>query len=200
MVSCRRRAAARVALALLAAVAVASPATAADDDDSLTPLMQRLALRVHGHATFVEQQYLAILDRPLESSGELFYDAPDHLEKRTLKPKRESVVLNHGELQLRRGNHTMSVALRDYPQLAPFIDSIRATLAGDRAALEQTYVVTLESRADDWTLALVPRVPALRALIAAIRITGTTDLVRSVEVKRADGDHSLMTITALAVP
>jgi len=31
---------------------------------------------------FTEMQHLAMLERPLESSGELLYDAPDRLEKR----------------------------------------------------------------------------------------------------------------------
>ena len=47
----------------------------------LDRLMGLLAQRKHGHVTFVEQHFLALLDRPLESSGELLYDAPDRLEK-----------------------------------------------------------------------------------------------------------------------
>jgi len=35
-------------------------------------------------------QQLAMLERPLQSSGELLYDAPDRLEKRTLKPKAQT--------------------------------------------------------------------------------------------------------------
>ena len=38
------------------------------------------------------------------SSGELFYDAPDRLEKRTLTPSAESLVLDHGVLTAQRGH------------------------------------------------------------------------------------------------
>ena len=39
-----------------------------------------------GKATFVEKKYLAMLDQPLESSGELSFTA-DRLEKRTVKAR-----------------------------------------------------------------------------------------------------------------
>lgn len=194
----RRRATALLTCAALAAAAGAAPA--AGGDDALGQLMAQLAAHTHGHAAFVERQFIGILDHPLESSGELFYTAPEHLEKRTLKPKPESLTLDHGELAVRRGARSYTLALRDYPQLAPFIDSIRATLAGDRAALERTYDLGFDARADGWTLTLVPRTAALKSLIASITIGGTADAVRSVEVRRADGDHSLLTISALDAP
>jgi hypothetical protein len=181
--------------AVLAAFTGAALAEAAGE--SLPRLMQRLAERRHGHAAFVERQIIAILKHPLKSSGELFYDAPDHLEKRTLAPKPESVVLDKGTLTVRRGTRSHALLLRDYPQVAPFIDSIRATLAGDLAALERTYTLSFESGANDWTLVLVPREAKLAALIARIRMTGSEDLVREVTVERTDGDRSVMTIREL---
>ena len=185
-------------VALAAVLAAFSGAARADAAGATLPqLMQRLAERRHGHAAFVERQFIAMLERPLESSGELFYDAPDRLEKRTLAPKPESLVLDNGTLTVHRGARSRALALRDYPQIAPFIDSIRATLAGDLAALERTYTLSFESRASDWTLVLLPREAKLAALIARIRMTGSEDLVREVTVERADGDRSVMTIREL---
>ncbi len=46
-----------------------------------------------GGWSFVEQHFLALLKRPVESSGELIYDAPDRLEKRTIEPRPETLVL-----------------------------------------------------------------------------------------------------------
>ena len=185
-------------VALAAVLAAFAGAALADaPGETLPQLMQRLAERRHGHAAFVERQFIAMLERPLESSGELFYDAPDRLEKRTLAPKPESLVLDKGTLTVRRGARSRALALRDYPQIAPFIDSIRATLAGDLAALERTYTLSFEGGASDWTLVLVPREATVAALIARIRMTGSEDLVREVTVERADGDRSVMTIREL---
>ena len=45
--------------------------------DGLDEVMHSLAQRRHGEASFVEQHFLSLLKRPVESSGELVYDAPD---------------------------------------------------------------------------------------------------------------------------
>ena len=184
----------RAALVLSLLAGAASAAA----DDPFGQLMRQLAERPHGHAAFVERQFVSLLKQPVESSGELFFDAPDHLEKRTLLPRPESLVVDKGMLTIQRGARHYSVALRTYPQMGPFIDSIRATLAGDRAALESVYGIDFELTDHGWVLTLTPRDPKLAAVVRNIRIVGSGDLIQSVETTRADGDRSVMNITALA--
>jgi hypothetical protein len=174
----------------LAAASTSSPASAQD----LDKLMSLLAQRQHGHVTFVEEHFLAVLDRPVESSGELLYDAPDRLEKRTLKPKPETLILERGVITAHRGRHTYVLNLSDYPQIVPLIDSIRATLAGDRGSLERVFKVTLDGALDHWTLLLVPSDPAVTKSVKQIRIEGVQDAIHAVEIQQADGDRSLLTI------
>jgi hypothetical protein len=162
--------------------------------------MSLLAQRKHGHVTFVEEHFLAVLDRPVESSGELLYDAPDRLEKRTVKPKPESLVLEHGVITAHRGRHTYVLNLSDYPQLVPLIDSIRATLAGDRVALERLFKVTLEGDLQHWKLLLVPSEATVARSVKQIRIEGDRDAIHSVEIQQADGDRSLLTIGPEVAP
>ena len=131
-----------------------TPSYAADWD--LDQLMQTLAQTRSGHVRFVETKTIAMLDKPVESSGELFYKAPDHLEKRTLKPKPETMVLDQGTLQVERGRQKHSLRMQDYPELAAFIDSIRGTLAGDRQALERNFRLSLDGKRESWNLRLVP--------------------------------------------
>lgn len=157
-------------------------------------LMARLAQQPQGAATFTEIKYLAILDQPVESSGELRFSAPSRLEKRTLKPRPEVMVLDGDTLTLERGRRTHVLQLRDYPDVAGLIESIRATLAGDRQALERVYQLVLEGSQERWTLLLTPRDPKVGAVIARIRMEGVNDDVRSVEILQADGDRSLMHI------
>ena len=168
----------------------AGAARAADLDQ----LMQLLAQRRHGHVSFVEEHFLHVLDRPIESSGELLYDAPDRLEKRTLKPKPESLVLEHGVITAHRGRHTYVLNLSDYPQIVPLIDSIRATLAGDRASLERIFKVTFDGDLEHWKLLLAPSDSTVARSVKEIRIEGSRDAIHSVEIQQADGDRSLLTI------
>jgi hypothetical protein len=160
----------------------------------LDKVMSALAQRKHGHVTFVEKKFIALLDRPVESSGELLYDAPDRLEKKTLKPKPESLVLQGGIVSAQRGRHHYVLDLKQYPQVVPFIESIRATLAGDRAALEQVFKVDFAGSFEQWTLGLVPLDAKLTRTVKEIHIEGEKDLIHSVEIREADGDRSLLTI------
>src|ERR1035437_9259055 len=143
----------RLMLVALALMSIAVIGHAAEWD--LDQLMHGLAQTRSDHASFVEKKSIAMLDKPVESSGELFYTAPDHLEKRTLKPKPESMILDHGALVIERGRQKHSLQLLDYPELAAFIDSIRSTLAGDRKALERNYRLSLEGSSQNWTLQLL---------------------------------------------
>ncbi len=163
-------------------------------------LMRGLAQIRSGHARFVEKKSIAILDRPVESSGELFYTAPDYLEKRTLKPKPESMILDRDTLLIERGRQKHALPLQDYPELAAFIDSIRGTLAGDRKALERNYRLSLDGTAEQWTLQLLPTDERMQAVIRRIRVAGVRDAVRSIEITQADGDSSLMLIERVAAP
>lgn len=171
-----------------------------DSGWSIEQLMQSLADIRTGHASFVEKKSIAMLDRPVESSGELFYSAPDRLEKRTLKPKAESMLLDKDTLTIEQRGKKRALSLQSYPELAAFIDSIRGTLAGDRKALERTYKLSMEGDEQSWNLILLPAEDKMKKVVAKISIAGSGNALRTIEIKQADGDSSLMTITPLPAP
>jgi hypothetical protein len=162
--------------------------------------MGLLALRQHGRVEFIDQQFLAILKHPVESSGELRYDAPDHLEKRTLLPRPENLVLDGGVLTVERGGRRHVLDLHRYPQILPFIESIRATLAGDRGALERVFHVEFAGSVQRWSLTLVPLDSRLAKTVKQVQIDGSREQLLRVEIRQADGDRSLMTLRSAATP
>ncbi|WP_333977614.1 outer membrane lipoprotein carrier protein LolA [Burkholderia cepacia] len=191
----RTLAAAIAVAASTAAIALATaPARAADAAPAWTldRLMSTLAQHKSGRATFTETKYLSIATQPVESSGELVFVAPDHLEKHTLSPKPEHLVVDGDMLTVERNSRKYTLALARYPELGAFIDSIRATLAGNRFALEQVYKVALAGRGDDWTLTLTPLDSRMLKVVSTITLDGTRDLLRSVAIRQADGDRSVM--------
>lgn len=183
-----------VMLTAAAALALAAPVHAADTGPgwNLDRLMSTLAQHKSGRATFTETKYLSIATQPVESSGELVFVAPDHLEKHTLSPKPEHLVVDGDMLTVERNNRKYTLALARYPELGAFIDSIRATLSGNRFALEQVYKVALAGRGDDWTLTLTPLDARMLKVVSTITLDGTRDVLRSVAIRQADGDHSVM--------
>jgi hypothetical protein len=182
------------------AVEVPPDATPAENDAGFDELMRLLAERKHGHVTFTETHVLGVLRRPLHSSGELVYDAPDRLEKRTLKPQAEDLVLSGNVLTVSRGGHTHTLDLARHPEIAPWVESIRATLAGDRAALERYFEVSYSGEPAHWKLVLVPRNPDPDASIATVLIEGSGAMPQRFEIRQADGDRSVMTIGAELTP
>lgn len=187
-------------LMLLSLLCIVSPVQAAKPDAgwNIDRLMQKMAQIRIAHASFVEKKSIAMLDRPVESSGELFYTAPDRLEKRTLLPKPESMQLEGDTLWITQGGKKHVLQLQRYPEIAAFIDSIRGTLAGDRQALERSYTLSLSGDEQRWTLLLLPTSDKIKQVLTQIRISGTRDVLRSIAISQADGDSSLMTITPLS--
>jgi outer membrane lipoprotein-sorting protein len=160
-------------------------------------LMQTLARQASSKANFVERKYIALLDKPLESSGELMYQAPNRLEKRTLKPKAEWMLLDKGTLTVERGKQKIALQLADYPEVSAFVDSIRGTLAGDRLALERSYALSLAGSPERWKLTLLPSDQKIAALVLRITIGGHGHRIDSIEYLQADGDRSVMSIEAM---
>jgi hypothetical protein len=166
----------------------------------LDEVMGLLATRQQGRVEFVEQQFLHILDHPIESSGELRYEAPDRLEKRTLKPHAETLLLAGGVLTVERAHGRRVLDLRAYPQIQPFVESIRATLAGDRTSLERLFHLDFAGNLARWTLTLVPLDSNVKRAVAHVRIDGMRDQLLKVEIRQPDGDRSLMTLRPAASP
>jgi outer membrane lipoprotein-sorting protein len=179
---------------------------------NLEQLMNDLAQVRSSHATFVEKKSIAMLTAPLESSGELIYHAPDHLEKRTVKPKPELMILDKDNLLIEMGKqHNFPITnearyqrynlqLQDYPEIAVFIDSIRCTLAGNLNALKKSYQLSLMGDKQNWTLSLTPSDEKILAIVQRIDITGADNVIRSIEISQTDGDSSIMLIEQQATP
>ncbi len=181
-------------LLLMGATALAH---AAFDIDQL---MTELARNPGGQATFIEKRHLALLDKPVIATGEMTYTAPDRLEKRTLTPKPETMVLDKDTLSLERDRRKMSIQLGQRPEVAAFVESIRSTLAGNRASLERSYQLALSGNLDAWVLTLVPSDARIAKLLQRITLTGVREQVLGIEYLQTDGDRTDMSIEPVKAP
>ena len=181
-------------------IGMTSARAAPADLRDLDQVMGMLAMRQHGRVEFIEQQFLAVLSHPVESSGELRYDAPDRLEKRTLKPHAETLVLSGEVLTVERAHSRRVMDLHAYPQVLPFVDSIRATMAGDRKALERLFRLDFTGRVARCPLTLVPLESKVKQSVSQVRIEGAQDQLLKVEIRQPDGDRSLMTLRPSTLP
>jgi outer membrane lipoprotein-sorting protein len=194
-------AASRATVALLLSVALAACAppvlAAAAADWGVEQLMQALAAVKSSKARFVERKHMAILNAPLESSGTLVYVAPARLEKHTLAPRPESLVLDGEEITITgdEPNQHRRLNLQDHPVIRAFVESIRSTLAGDLPTLTRFYEVELVGSERKWRLTLKPSEPEMQEVVREIRISGESGSISAIETVETNGDRSVMTIT-----
>lgn len=178
--------------------------------DPLARLFSEFGAQRERHARFSERKFSALLKAPVESSGTLIFRAPDYLEKRTVEPQRETVriegsVVTYESAAGRGGAQKRTFSLSDAPLLAALIESLRATLAGDLATLRRHYDVSLsapvpQAQTEGWQLTLVPRERALLDAVSKVVLRGAGAQIVTVEIVEANGDLTLMQISALSAP
>ena len=181
------------------------PFTAAADpllrpsDGALDSLMQLLARVQESQATFTEVKVMANLTRPLQGSGRLSYRRPSHLEKTTLEPQAERLVVDGERLTLAEGNAApKTINLNGEPVIRALVDAIRGTLSGDLAALRRSYAVSMEGNTAAWRLTLLPTDPSVAQLIVSTTIEGAGASLRAVQTALTNGDHIRMTIAPIS--
>jgi hypothetical protein len=152
----------------------------------------------HVQARYVEHRYLHILKTPIETRGSLTFDAPGRLTKDadpTPTGPGEKVVMDGDHLTVDRGSGPpITVGMNDHPEVAALATSLRATLAGDGAALETVFEVTVSGTIDHWQMVLQPRDPAARKLLQWVRVVGFDARIAEIDTANGEGDRSEMAI------
>ena len=160
----------------------------------LPQLMQLLAQVKSGEATFTEKRSVAMLERTLEFSGRLSFEAPDTFVRENLKPRQERMAVVGKQMTMSMGSRSRTVAVDSVPEASVIVEAIRGTMTGNQDALEKHFTSAVSGTAQRWSLELVPREPRLREQISALRLAGQQGWVREVAITMADGDRSIMTI------
>jgi hypothetical protein len=161
----------------------------------LDELMAHLAQAPQRHGTFVEEKSYPALTQPLRSTGRLAYVRPSYLEKVTIAPQPERLVVQGDQLFIDTGNgRPRKLELGDQPEISALIDTIRGVLSGDLAALRRNYDVQSTGTLQDWRVVLRPSNPALAKLVREVRIAGGQD-ISIIESVQPDGGTDRLTIT-----
>jgi len=155
-----------------------------------------LARVERSEASFEETRHVAALAAPLVRRGRLTYTRPSELEMVVETPLQERVRIVGGVMTMEGRNGTREVRLADLPLVAAWIEGMRATLAGDAAALARYFVVHASGDAVSWQLDLIPRTTDLAAVISHVVIAGNASRIGRIEVFEASGDRNVMVLSA----
>jgi hypothetical protein len=143
---------------------------------------------------FTETKTMAVLSKPLILTGTLAYSRPDRVEKHVLTPYEEHLVVQGDQLTLSNKDGTKRIGVKSHPLIWSFVEAIRASLAGEVAALRRFYHIKVEGTPREWSLTLRPLDPQAASYLSSIRLRGRGNHLVLVEVDEAGGDRSVMAI------
>ncbi len=199
----------RVALAILAvlsgsvfaAPADAPPATLVSGQPTqgakVDPVFALLKLERLG-CSFAEEKHVALLAKPLRSTGTIFFDRERGIARTTLTPKPQQVVVTRTTLRIKKDKRVEEIPLDKSKDLKAFAMIFPTLLRGDRAELEKSFTIGLYgSAASWWALSFAPRTDSLKKLVKSVTVLGNQTELVSLQVIEASGDSTDTHLTNL---
>jgi hypothetical protein len=168
----------------------------AEEPFTFAQLMQARQAVKSGTASFTEERNISLLAMPLKSTGTLRFQAPNILEKHTLAPHEEHLVVTGDAVTFtQEKGKPRNFSLSQSPEISALIESIRGTLAGDGPALERYYSIQIQGTVQSWQMLLIPKEARLQTIVDSIRVAGAGAEIRTVDTVEHGGDRTVMTIT-----
>jgi outer membrane lipoprotein-sorting protein len=165
---------------------------------TIDAVLGRMA-RIQGlHCSYREEKRIALLTTPVVSEGTIDYArgaaGAARMARRTTRPSRQVVLIDGGELRMSDGRTTQRIDLASQPVVRSFVDSFLQLLVGDRAALERTYTLAIETPGEGrWALLLRPRAAPLTQFLREIRFEGRGDAMERMVMTEVSGDTTTTT-------
>jgi hypothetical protein len=177
--------------------AAASPAEEPRDPAAfgLEELMESMAATSGVIAKFREKKQLALLERPIESNGTLYFIPPNRLVRLTVEPEPSALIIDGEKLRFKQGDRE-KFDLSGNPMARIFIDNFIVLFNGDLQSLQDLYRTRFSTDGEAWRLILEPRKPPIRGLVREISMRGDRTGIREMVMQNRDGDR---TTTALDV-
>jgi len=146
-------------------------------------------------ARFREERRIALLRKPLVSSGRVYFAPPDRLARHVEEPRRSTALIEGGALRFGADGTSRSLDLETNPAVRGFVDGFRLLLAGDLEGLRRLYDVRLAPPAEAreaWAIVLRPSDAPLRAAIESIELRGRALTLLELSVRETNGDETRM--------
>ena len=139
--------------------------------------------------TFQEDKRIALLARPLHTTGAIYYARDRGIVRDTKTPRPERVVVTRTALRIRKGDHVEDIPLDKSKDLKAFALIFPTILRGDRGELERAFDLGLHgSEAAWWALVFTPRAESMRALLRRVVVFGKKDRLVALQIVEASGD------------
>lgn len=160
---------------------------------TLDALMQELHQAQHPSRHFREVRESELLFAPIRLSGTLTY-TNGRLIKHIQHPFNERYTIEGDALMIEKEgqNQAKRIALTDYPPLHTFVTIFRASLEGDKEALQQHYRTEISGNSEQWRLRLIPRDNSMASHLRSVDIEGSGSVIARFIIDEQSGDSSTM--------
>jgi outer membrane lipoprotein-sorting protein len=184
----------RISAGCLIALALIVPLAAGGQTQiTSAEVLQRVSREVTPEVRFREVRTTKLLKTPLVSEGKLRYAPPDRLERETLQPVRETVVIEGMQVAIERDGSQTVMSLVSGTPPAAMIQTLRAVLSGNLPELESLYRASALGSTERWTLHLEPR--SGETPVREVRLYGKGGMVDQIEVLERGGDKTVTTLS-----
>lgn len=168
----------------------AEPLSPADLKALLGRIREKRAAAPQMQADFKEEKSVRMLNKPIVSSGKMWYQAPNKF-RREAKGNSPSITVSNGQdLWIYYPNFKSAehYSLGKRSPLDAGIAAITASLNLEN--VEGTYQITGTKEADGYQLQLIPRNPSMKRFLKTFNIRINTDLqVVRTEMAQPNGDQ-----------
>ena len=126
---------------------------------NLTELLRQLAEIKEASIEFVEKRESLFLVDELELSGSIVYRAPDYMERNTISPIIETVIIDGDLITIKKGKNsgkkegmveTQKYTIETNSLMHTAVGSIRAMLAGNLQQLGESYQIEMTGDEANW--------------------------------------------------
>lgn len=163
----------------------------------LAELMDGMASTAGVMAEFRERKQIALLEKPLASSGKIYFVPPNRLVRFTLEPESSALIIDGEKLRFQQGDRE-EFDLSGNPMARIFIENFIVLFNGDLPKLRDLYRTNFDAEGENWTLILEPRRSPLRGLVKEIALRGDRTGVREMVMQNTDGDRTSTTLDVIS--
>ena len=171
---------------------------ASEPPRTLAELFAARARAPSQQARFIEHRTLGELDLPLESRGELQFEPPATLRKKTLEPLEETLELTGDSLSVTINGTRRSLPLDAVPAAASLAIALRGLVAGKLDEVQQHFEMSFTpaqaAQGNRWTLTMMPSNATVAAVLKMITASGSGERIEQIDIQQSNGDQSLMRI------
>ena len=146
-------------------------------------------------AEFNQEKRIAVLLKPLLSSGKLFFSVDDGLCIETEKPFYNLLSITPTAVFQKDQDLEKTSVLPEGEALASNLSSIfLAVFSGDHALLESNFHLFAAGDPDNWKIGLKPRDRLVRSFLQSIVLTGNSSIT-AVEFLEENGDLTVISLS-----